>query len=242
MPTARHDVIIHDFINLILSKVAALARSFEQDFPAISQRLLKLRTFSITDVNLLSGEKSGHKSPDVSIGYSDRVYPHVVFETSYSQARKPLNSLAWSYIMESSHSVRCVVGLDADLSRESSSPSAGAYNVLVSVWRPLVEIEQDIENMDVKQEVTNQPLGECDPDHAIAVLCIRDLLDDEMLATTSPEIAECEIVVTSREMIDIMKEAELIQETQLRETQTASDKRQDPNRTWRKRHITPGEG
>jgi hypothetical protein len=35
-PTARHDVFIHDFVDLILSKVAAQAHRFEQDFPAIS--------------------------------------------------------------------------------------------------------------------------------------------------------------------------------------------------------------
>lgn len=241
MPTARHDVFIHDLVNLILTKVAALARSFEQDHPAISQRLLRLRTFSTKDVNLLSDEKSGHKSPDASIGYRDRVYPQVVFEASYSQARKALKSLAWSYIMDSSHSVRCVVGLDLNYPRKRSSPSPRAHNVRVNVWRPLVEVEEDIENMDVKQEITDQSLGEHDPDHAIAALCIRDLLDDEMLEVAPSDIAESEIVITSREMSEILKEAELVQETLLRETETASQKRQAPNRNWRKRRITPDE-
>jgi hypothetical protein len=240
MPIACHDVFIHDFVNLILTKVAAQARSFEQDYPAISQRLLRLRTFSTKDVNLLSDDKSGHKSPDASIGYRDRVYPQVVFEASYSQARKALKSLAWSYIMNSSHSVRCVVGLDLDFPQRCYSPSPRAHNARVSVWRPLVEVEEDIE-MDVKQEITDQSLGEHCPDHAIAALCIRDLLDGEMLEVTPPNIADCEIVVTSREMIGLLKEAELVQETLLRETETASQKRQAPNRNWRKRRITPEE-
>jgi hypothetical protein len=241
MPTARHDVFIHDFVNLILTKVAAQARSFEQDYPAISQRLLRLRTFSTKDVNLLSDEKTGHKSPDASIGYRDRIYPQVVFEASYSQTRKALKSLAWSYIMDSSHSVRCVVGLDLEYPQNRSSSSPRAHNVRVSVWRPLVEVEEDIENMDVKQETTDQSLGEHSPDHAIAALCIRDLLDEEILEVTPPNIAECEIVVTSKEMIGLLEEAELVQETLLRETETASQKRQAPNRNWRKRRITPEE-
>jgi hypothetical protein len=241
MPTACHDVFIHDFVNLILTKVAAQARSFEQDYPAISQRLLRLRTFSTKDVNLLSDDKSGHKSPDASIGYRDRVYPQVVFEASYSQARKALKSLAWSYIMNSSHSVRCVVGLDLDHPQKCYSPSPRAHNARVSVWRPLVEVKEDIENMDVKQEITDQSLGKHCPDHAIAALCIRDLLDGEMLEVTPPNIAGCEIIVTSKEIVGILNKAELVQETLLRETETASQRRQAPNCNWRKRRLTPGE-
>jgi hypothetical protein len=241
MPTARQDVFVHDFINLILTKVAAQACSFEQDYPAISQRLLHLRTFSTKDLNLLSDENFGHKSPDASIGYRDRVYPQVVFEVSYSQAHKALKSLAWSYIMNSSHSVRCVDGLDLEYPQKCYSPSPRAHNARVSVWRPLVEVEEDIENMDVKQEITDQSLEEHYPDHGIAVLCIRDLLEDEMLEVTPPNIAGCEIVVTSKEIIGILNEAELVQETLLRETKTASQKRQAPNRNWRKRRITPEE-
>ncbi|THY18851.1 hypothetical protein D6D01_07180 [Aureobasidium pullulans] len=217
----RPSRLINDFVNQILFKVAAFARSFEQDFPAISQRLLQLRIFSTTDMNLLSDEKSGHKLPDASVGYSDRVYPHVVFEVSCNQARKALDTLAWSYIMDSSHSVRCVVGLDLKHPQERSSPSARAHNVLVSVWRPLVEVEENIENMDVKQETTHQSLGQCDSEHAVAV---------------------CEIVVTSKDMIEILKEAELIQENLLRENQTASWERQALHRNWRKRRISPGDG
>lgn len=242
MPTARHDVFIHDFVNLILTEVAAQARSFETTYPAISQRLPRLRTFSTKDVNLLSDEKSGHKSPDASIGYRDRVYPQVVFEASYSQARKALKSLAWSYIMDSSHSVRCVVGLDLEYPRKRPSPSPHAHDVRLNVWRPLVENEEEIESMDVKREITDEFLGEHNPDHEIAALCIRDLLEDEMLKFIPPAITECKIFMTSKEMIEIVEVAEHVQDSLLRGTEIDSQKRQAKNRNWRERCITPDEG
>jgi hypothetical protein len=136
--------------------------------------------------------------------------------------------------MESFHSVRCVVGLNLGYPQKRSSPFPRTHNVRISVWRPFVEVEEDIENMDVKQEITDQSLGEHDPDHAVAAFCLKDRLDDEMLDVIPPEIAKCEIIV-------ILKEAEAVQETLLRETQTASRKRQAPNRNWRKRPITPEE-
>ncbi|KAG9854550.1 hypothetical protein KCU98_g2281, partial [Aureobasidium melanogenum] len=161
-PTNRHIIFIQRFVELVLAKVNAQARILEQKYPTIAQRLLKLRSMSTSDIDLLSDDgKVGHKSPDISIGYSDRVYPQAVFEVAYNQDRRALERLAWGYIMG-------------------------------SVWRPLVEIEDHIENMDVKQEIKDQHLGECNPDHVIAVLSVRDLLDDEMLEEeeNSPDIAE----------------------------------------------------
>ncbi|KAG9670903.1 hypothetical protein KCU60_g12793, partial [Aureobasidium melanogenum] len=123
-------------------------------------------------LNVLNDDKLGHKSPDASIGYPDQVYPQIVFKTSYSQARKALKSLAWSYIMGSSHSIRCVVGLDLEYPRK----------------RPRLLLMLMI--MDVKQEITDESLGEHNPDYEIAALCIRDLLEDEMLKFTPPAITE----------------------------------------------------
>ncbi|KAG9662094.1 hypothetical protein KCU95_g5095, partial [Aureobasidium melanogenum] len=193
-PTNRHIIFIQRFVELVLAKVNAQARILEQKYPTIAQRLLKLRSMSTSDIDLLSDDgKVGHKSPDVFIGYSDRVYPQAVFEVAYNQDRRALERLAWGYIMGSSHCIRCVVGLTPDYlqNRSLSSPSP-AHNASVSVWRPLVEIEDHIENMDVKQEIKDQHLGECNPDHVIAVLSVRDLLDDEMLEgeENSPDIAE----------------------------------------------------
>ncbi|TIA30379.1 hypothetical protein D6C78_09636 [Aureobasidium pullulans] len=207
---------MYDFYHNKLS-----ARIFEQDNPTISQHLTDLRTFSTTNLNLLNDDKLGHKSPDASIDYSDQVYPQIVFKTSYSQAHKALKSLAWSYTMESFHSIRCVVGSDLDYPRKHSPPSPRAHVVRINVWRPLVEIEGKIENMDVKQEITDESLGEHNPDHEIAALCIRDLLEDEMLTFTPPAITECKIFMTSKEMIEILGAAEHVQESLLRGTEIA---------------------
>ncbi|THW72347.1 hypothetical protein D6D19_06593 [Aureobasidium pullulans] len=242
MPTPRHDVLVQGYVDLILTKIVAQARNFEQDYPAISHRLLQLQSLSTTNINLLVDNKIIVKSPDASFGYSDREYPQAVFEVSYSQDRRALKRLAWSYIMDSSHSIRCVLGLDLDYprNRASSSPSP-AHNANVSVWRPLVEIEGNIENMDVKQDVTAQCLGKDNPDHTIAVLSLRDLLGDEMLEDASSDVAECGIVITSREMITLLENAELFHQSSLQQTERALRERQAQGRNWRERRITPEE-
>ncbi|KAG9657457.1 hypothetical protein KCU64_g5184, partial [Aureobasidium melanogenum] len=192
-------------------------------------------------LNVLNDDKLGHESPDASIGYPDQVYPQIVFKTSYSQARRAPKSLAWSYIMGSSHSIRCVVGLDLEYPRKRPSPSPHAHDVRLNVWRLVVETEEEIESMDVKQEITDESLGEHNPDHETAALCIRDLLEDEMLKFTPPAITECKIFMTSKEMIEIFEVAEHVQESLLRGAEIALPKRQAKNRNWRKRRITPDE-
>lgn len=228
-----------------MAKVNAQARILEQKYPTIAQRLLKLRSMSTSDIDLLSDDgKVGHKSPDVSIGYSDRVYPQAVLEVAYNQDRRALERLAWGYIIGSSHCIRCVVGLTPDYlqNRSLSSPSP-AHNASVSVWRPLVEIEDHIENMDVKQEIKDQHLGECNPDHVIAVLSVRDLLDDEMLEEeeNSPDIAECRIVITSAEIIDILTSAERCLERSRRQREKLLRESLDQSCNWRKRRTTADE-
>ncbi|KAG9952234.1 hypothetical protein KCU85_g2127, partial [Aureobasidium melanogenum] len=212
MPSNRHIVFIQKFIELILIKITAQARILEHDHPTIGRRLLQLRSMSTSDIQLLSDDgKVGHKSPDVSIGYPDRAYPQVVFEVAYNQDRGALERLAWDYTMGSSHYIRCVVGLTPDyLQNDSPFSPSPAHDVRVSVWRPLDEVEDYIENMDVKQETKDQRLGECNPDRAIAVLSLRDLLDVETpeKKATAPDI-DFRIAVTSGEMIDILTSAEL---------------------------------
>jgi hypothetical protein len=218
-PPNRHIIFIQRFVELVLAKVTAQARILEQKHPTIAQRLLKLRSMSTSDIDLRSDDgKVGHKSPDVSIGYSDRIYPHAVFEVEYNQDRKALEHLAWDYIMGLSHCIRYVGGSTPDyLQNQSLSSPSLAHNASVSVWRPLVGIEGNIKNMDVKQEIKNQRLGEYNPDHALAVLDIRDLLDDEMLEDISPgsHLAEFEIFITSGEMIGILASAERCHKSEL---------------------------
>ncbi|KAH0006196.1 hypothetical protein KCU78_g12442, partial [Aureobasidium melanogenum] len=195
------------FVELVLAKVTAQARILEQKYPTIAQRLLKLRSMSTSDIDLLSDDgKVGHKSPDVSIGYPDRVYPQAVFEVAYNQDRKALKRLAWDYIMGSSH----------------------------------FKIEGNIENIDVKQETKDQRLGECNPDYALAVLSIRDLLDDEMLEDISPrsDLAKFEIVITSGEMIGILASAERCHESSRRQREKLIRDSQNPSYNWRKRYVT----
>ncbi|TIA28578.1 hypothetical protein D6C78_10678 [Aureobasidium pullulans] len=239
MPTPRHDVFVRGFVDLILKKISTQARLVEQGYPVVSRRLLELQSLSTTDINLLIDDKPANKSPDASLGYPDREYPQAVFEVSYSQDRRALERLAWSYIMGSSHSIRCVVGLDLDYPR-NRAPSP-AQNAHVSIWRPLVEIEGNTENMDVKQEIASQCLGAHSPDHTIAVVSIRDLLGDEFLKDTSRDIAERKIVVTAREMTGLLENAERFQQSSIRQTERAFQERQAQGRNWRKRRITPDE-
>ncbi|KAH0371972.1 hypothetical protein KCU65_g1601, partial [Aureobasidium melanogenum] len=199
---------------------------------------------STSDMELINDDgKVGHKSPDVSIGYSDRVYSQVVFEVAYNQDRRALKRVAWDYIMGSSHCICCVVGLTPGyLQNDSPSSPSPAHTASVSVWRPLIEIEYYIQNMDVKQDIKDQRLGECNPDHEIAVLSLQDLLDDEMLEeeATTPNI-DFRIVITSREMIGILTSAELCLARSRRQREHLLLESQKQNCIWRKRRSTPDE-
>lgn len=97
--------------------------------------------------------------------------------------------------------------------------------------------------MDVKQEIKDQRLGECNPDYALAVLSIRDLLYDELLEGISSEsdLAGFEIVITSREMIGILASAERCPESSRRQRERLLRDSQDPSYNWRKRRITAGQ-
>lgn len=121
-------------------------------------------------------------------------------------------------------------GLGSGIPTKAPSPSPHAHDVRLNVWRTLVETEEEIESMDVKQEITDESLGEHNPDYEIAALCIRDLLEDEMLKFTPPAITECKIFMTSKEMIEILEVVEHIQESLLRGTGIALQKRQAKNR------------
>lgn len=98
--------------------------------------------------------------------------------------------------------------------------------------------------MDVKQEIRDQRLGECNPDHALAVFSIRDLLDDGMLEGISPEfdLAELEIVITSREMIGILASAEPCYKSSRRQRKKLLRDSQNPSYNWRKRRVTAEQG
>ncbi|KAG9585745.1 hypothetical protein KCU77_g7525, partial [Aureobasidium melanogenum] len=114
-PTNRRIVFTQRFFELVLARVTAQTRILEHKYSTIAQRLLKLRSMSTSDIDLLSDDgKVGHKSPDVSVDYTDRVYPQAVFEVAYNPDRRALKRLAWDYIVGSSHCIRWVVGLTPD--------------------------------------------------------------------------------------------------------------------------------
>jgi hypothetical protein len=90
--------------------------------------------------------KEVKRSPDVSFYHPSLHFPCLVMETSYSQQQKKLSRLAESYILDSAHAIRCVVGLDITYpssGKGKGRKEAANKTATISVWRPGFEKEED---------------------------------------------------------------------------------------------------
>ncbi|EMC90874.1 hypothetical protein BAUCODRAFT_127543 [Baudoinia panamericana UAMH 10762] len=111
------------------------------------------------------------RSPDATWIYesvaASNGYPPLVLEVSYSQQRKDLPRLAESYIVDSSHGVRCVVGLDipyasSTIKSEADSSTFDDWTntpATVSVWRAAIETDAEGDNVGIcRQDVDSADL------------------------------------------------------------------------------------
>ena len=93
------------------------------------------------------------RSPDATFYHpSQDSLPTLVLEVSYSQQQKDLPRLAESYIVDSRHSIRCVVGLDITYPSSSNKQKRKVRDdeeATVSVWRPDVEKDESGEEVGV---------------------------------------------------------------------------------------------
>lgn len=105
------------------------------------------------------------RQPDLCYKYKDRPYPPIVVEVACSQKIKDLQSLAESYIVDSHHEIKYVIGIDiSPCIRPATTPAFVSSNCNLTIWAP--EIERDGETgLDVgtcKKIVDAQPFRDAD--------------------------------------------------------------------------------
>lgn len=132
-----------------------LSEVFRGRSPTLELHVPRLANSSQETVDDGEEEVIVRRSPDATFYHrSDQTFPALVLEVSYSQQRKDLPRLAESYIVDSRHQIRCVVGLDIPYSnakkaarkkgRQATTAAAAGDEeerekekvATLSIWRP----------------------------------------------------------------------------------------------------------
>lgn len=148
------------------------------------------------------------RSPDATFFHSDAALPALVMEVSYSQSRKDLPRLAESYIVDSRHATRCVVGLDIPYGpgkKLMEGSEEEHEEATVSIWRPGIENDADGEEVGVcVQHATNVPFQGHggDADGALE-LTLEDLLPASVMALLPPATPSEDACASEAERITI---------------------------------------
>ncbi|KAF7192081.1 hypothetical protein HII31_06467 [Pseudocercospora fuligena] len=164
MPSATHEQFICSVTNRISTEIENLANRLAEDQQdEIAEALRGIFRGGSTTLELHvpklenssqeseAAEQVVRRSPDYSY-YGDIEeggnMPTLVVEVSYSQQKKDLPRLAESYIIDSKHAIRCVLGLDITYSN-AKGEAPKDHTATVSVWRPDIEYGADGEEIGV---------------------------------------------------------------------------------------------
>ncbi|KAF2764576.1 hypothetical protein EJ03DRAFT_25645 [Teratosphaeria nubilosa] len=150
MPSAVHESFIVSLEGAIAGALSAVAGRVEEG--AVKDALNGIWLGRSTTLELhapaleISSQESQEgavvrRSPDATFWCRDAGVPGVVVEVSYSQQRKDLPRLAESYVVDSRHGIKCVVGLDI--------PYGGKGDASVSLWRAATEVDEAGEEVGV---------------------------------------------------------------------------------------------
>ncbi|KAH7119556.1 hypothetical protein B0J11DRAFT_63671 [Dendryphion nanum] len=150
MPTGVHELFIDGVEDAIRSQLKVIRRGSgsEAEF-ARKVRPARSTEIEVPVENAPSSRKSKYE-PDASFWHEDAQYPGVIIEVAYSQKKKRLDRLARDYILGSDASVRVVVGLDIEYSRNELRKAT------LSVWRPQLLQGSDGPELDAVKEVVDK--------------------------------------------------------------------------------------
>ncbi|TKA64564.1 hypothetical protein B0A49_11676 [Cryomyces minteri] len=163
MPTRLHEKFIVRVVARLRTQLDALASTnaeLRKVIDAIHEEgswtvPLGSTAESLPDQKSERKDSLSRKSPDYIFAYKGARWPSLALEVSYSQKRKDLDELAYSYIRGSGGSIKAVVGLDVEYTRPGKPTKS--KEATVSLWR--YRVEQD----DEREEVGN---------------CVQDVKDD----------------------------------------------------------------
>lgn len=251
MPSAVHEAFARHVTAAILSAIGALATEREEaDDEGTAKALRGIYDGGSTTLEMVtpkldnSSQESAegakvHRSPDGSFWPAEveSQWPSLVVEVSYSQHCKDLPRLADSYLIDTQHGIRCVVGFDITYARKKDTRGR-SKTATVSLWRPGTEKDGDGEDVGVCDchvdgEAFRDEEGKpCDGE---LLLSLPDLLHPELVASLPSKSTDHHITISFADLHRFLAQAEAL-EAASRKTQA----RAAPTR-FRKRKRTPPE-
>jgi hypothetical protein len=149
MPSATHERFITSVVQEITRQLQILvsADSLTSDFAR--------QINACGSTSICFPDEYGRHDPDGSFGHKEAQYPGVIFEVSYSQKRRDLGRLADDYILGSDGNIRVVVGLDIEYQSKGKAKEALGKVATLSVWRPKITPDGDVEELTAHQEVVD---------------------------------------------------------------------------------------
>jgi hypothetical protein len=139
MPTPVHDIFTARVVEEIQFWIKSIRNRTDLDphIPTLASSIINRSTSRIFLCSEVDDERKGSPKhdPDAAFTHVNADYPGIVIETSFSQKRKDLPTLAQDYILGSLANVSVVVGLDIEY--------RGTKKATVSVWRPEEGIHED---------------------------------------------------------------------------------------------------
>ncbi|KAK3050517.1 hypothetical protein LTR09_008156 [Extremus antarcticus] len=178
MPSALHEIFIVSVVAALSAGISELADRVEKDggedgqivaeqlrkvdqggSPTLEMRAPSLENSSQETAGSGEAEEERvvRRSPDVTFFHPEQPgLPTLVVEVAYSQQQKALPRLAESYVVDSQHRIRCVVGLDIPYVRSEGGKTKnikGGKEVhkraTLSIWRPGTEKDENDEEVGV---------------------------------------------------------------------------------------------
>ncbi|TKA62120.1 hypothetical protein B0A49_13504 [Cryomyces minteri] len=192
MPTRLHDTFIVHVVARLRAQLTTLASSnaeVRETIGRISEGLqwtVPLGSMADSRPEHEGGERhnSTPRSPDYVFGYRRGRWPPLALEISYSQKRKGLEDLAYSYIRGSGGNIKTVVGLDIEYTPPGKASKT--KKATLSVWRyGLVRNDDGEEVADCVQDIENEAFrsDDGDPLQGSLALTLADFLPPRILET-----------------------------------------------------------
>ncbi|OQN96275.1 hypothetical protein B0A48_17837 [Cryoendolithus antarcticus] len=246
MPDAIHEVFIKRVEAALQASLIATAERLEasdtnESATAAAAELRRVFLSGNTTLNLEGVESSSQdsdstpaiirRSPDASFCHpsSGTNAPPLVVEVSYSQQKKALGYMADSYIVDSRHAIRCVLGFDLGYGKKIGEQREAS----VSVWRAGV----DGEGVGICRAVVE---GELFREHGESVdgmleLTVADFLPPAVAAELSESALKEPITIGFADLAVFLTEAETTKAVPPAPVPSAGSTR------FRKRKRTPSE-
>ncbi|OQN96689.1 hypothetical protein B0A48_17329 [Cryoendolithus antarcticus] len=242
MPDAIHEIFIKRVETAL--QVSLLATAARLEASGTTEAAAELRRVFLsgnTTLNLQGVESSSQdsdntpviirRSPDASFCHtsSGTNAPPLVVEVSYSQQKEALGYLADSYIVDSRHAIRCVLGFDLGYGRKKEQGREAS----VSVWRAGVDGEGvGICRADVEGEVFR---GDRNGVDGVLELTVADFLPSTLAAEFSDAVLKEPITIPFAHLAAFLTEAEATKAVPPAPAPSAAPTR------FRKRKRTPSE-